>query len=54
MKVSKRMQLDLVWVEEVCWEDLSIRIQQPVKELIVKLLRQAAGREGVNQNDADE
>jgi len=53
MKVSKRMQLDLVWVEEICWKDLPVQIQQQVKELIVKLLRQAA-REGVNQNDADE
>jgi hypothetical protein len=53
MKVSKRMQLDLVWVEEVCWEDLPVRIQQQVKELIVKLLRQAA-REEVKENDADE
>lgn len=54
MKVSKRMQLDLVWIEEVCWEDLPVRIQQQVKELIVKLLRQATSREGVNKNDADE
>lgn len=54
MKVSKRMQLDLVWIEEVCWNDLPVRIQQQVKELIEKLLRQAASWEGVNNNDADE
>ena len=53
MKVSKRMQLDLVWAEEVCWEDLPVQAQQQVTELIVKLLRQAASRKGVN-NDADE
>ncbi len=53
MKVSKRMQLDLVWIEEVCWEDLPVQTRQQVKELIVKLLRQAA-REGVKENDADE
>jgi hypothetical protein len=54
MKVSKRMQLDLVWIEEICWKDLPVQIQQQVKELIVKLLPQAAGREGVNNDDADE
>ena len=54
MKVSKRMQLDLIWVDEVCWEDLPVQMQQQVKELIVKLLRQAASREGVNNHDADE
>ena len=55
MKISKRMQLDLVWAEEVCWEALPVQLQQQLKELIIKLLRQAASRKGVNNNnDADE
>ncbi len=54
MKVSKRMQLNLIWVDEVCWEALPVQTQQQIKELIVKLLRQAASREGVNNDDADE
>ena len=54
MKISKRVQLDLVWDEQVCWEALPVQTQQQIKELIVKLLRQAASREGVNNDDADE
>ena len=55
MKVSKRMQLDLVWTEEIRWEDLPDQTRQQVKEWIIKLLRQAANREGgVNHHDADE
>jgi hypothetical protein len=44
------MQLDLVWTEEVCWEDLPVRIRQQVEELMGKLLRQAA-KEGMNDDD---
>lgn len=54
MKVSKRMQLDLMWAEEVCWEALPVQTQQQVKELIVKLLCQAASRKGVNNDDDNE
>jgi hypothetical protein len=54
MKISRRMQLDLMWDEEVCWEALRIQTQQQVKELMIKLLRQAASREEVNNDDADE
>jgi hypothetical protein len=54
MKVSKRMQLDLVWDQEVCWEALPIQTQQQVKELIIKLLRQAASHKEVNHHDTDE
>lgn len=54
MKVGKRMQLALVWDQEVCWEDLPIQTQQQVKELIIKLLRQATSRKEVTHHDADE
>jgi hypothetical protein len=48
MKVGKRMQLDLIWTEAVCWEDLPAQIRQQLQELMRKLLWQAANREGVN------
>jgi hypothetical protein len=54
MKISKRMQLDLMWDEEVCWEALPIQTQQQVKELMIKLLRQAASREEVADHDTNE
>ena len=54
MKVGKRMQLDLIWDQEICWEDLPIQTQKQVKELIIKLLREGASHKGVNDHDADE
>lgn len=54
MKVSKRMQLALVWDQDVCWEDLPFQTQEQVKEQILKLLRQAASRKEVTHHDADE
>lgn len=54
MNVGKRMQLALMWDREICWEDLPIQTQEQVKELIVKLLRQAASRKEVTHHDADE
>lgn len=54
MKVAKRMQLALVWDQDVCWEDLPTQTQQQVQELIIKLLRQASGGKEASHHDADE
>lgn len=45
MKIKTEMQLDLVWTEQACWEDLPVRIRQRAQGLIGKLLRQAAREE---------
>jgi hypothetical protein len=49
MKISKRMQLHLVWAEEVCWEALPVQLQQQLKGIDHHVVAPGSQQEGDEQ-----